>query len=256
MFTNKRALCLSIFAGSCALLFSFRVDAALPEARDTARDAGRERPERRAREPSESHFWSDAGIGYGWVNLSSFVFDEPTLRAGVVSASGGGPAVHLGIGPRFGPVALGLRAGMVALQGDSTAAVGNGQLWTIDLEGLFRMPLGRVEPYLLLGGGYAKFGGLGDALSGIGRGADIDGVDLRGGVGVDWYATPRFSIGARGSVEMLFVSGEIPLRDVAATREQVQKFQTIEEARAVAQRAQGASTGTVYMLTIGPGFHF
>jgi hypothetical protein len=106
-----------------------------------------------------------------------------------------------------------------------------------------RFQLGRVEPHLLFGGGYSTFGGLDNAIDGVRAGLDIDGANLRAGLGLDWFATPELSIGARGTAEALFLSRRaVPIRDLARPRE----VGTLSEARARILEAEGSTAGAAY----------
>ena len=234
---------------------SLLVSPAVPAATEDFRDTGEGRAEKKEKKPTETWFWLDGGAGYGHVNLSTFVVDDAeSLTADLVPTNTGGVAGHLGLGLRFGIFTIGPRGTVIALQDARTGrSVRDIQLWSLDLEGTFRIPLGRLEPHFLFGGGYSTFGGLDDAVDGVRAGLDIDGANVRAGLGLDWFATPELSIGARGTAEVLFLSRRaVPLRDLARPRE----VGTISEARARILEAEGSSAGAAYTLVIGPGLHF
>src|SRR5262249_22071923 len=110
-----------------------------------------------------------------------------------------------------------------------------------------------IEPYLAFGGGYSTIGGLGDAVDGVQRGLDVDGVNLNAALGLDYFMSQTFSIGARVSAQALFLSRRaVPVRDLA----EPQRVGTVSEARARVLEADGSSAGTAYSLVIGPGLHF
>ena len=80
------------------------------------------------------------------------------------------------------------------------------QTWTLNAEGGMHIPLGRVEPYVTFGGGYASLGAYNkDRLGGLPLSA-AHGFDVRGGAGVDWYLTNTFSVGANLTGEILYLS--------------------------------------------------
>jgi hypothetical protein len=106
-------------------------------------------------------------------------------------ARGFGPAFGAQIGGRLLYFTAGPHFRMVKLSGFS--------LWTLDLTLGFRVPLGRLEPYAAIGGGYAR-------VSGTGEGARIDGFDARLGGGIDYFATNVFSIGPALSAGLVRVS--------------------------------------------------
>ncbi|HEY1536988.1 MAG TPA: hypothetical protein VGF76_23370 [Polyangiaceae bacterium] len=79
------------------------------------------------------------------------------------------------------------------------------QLWTLNAEAGMHIPIGRIEPYLTLGGGYASLG----AWNKSKVGADMKqahGLDVRAGAGVDFYLTNTFSIGGNLTGDMLVLS--------------------------------------------------
>ena len=80
------------------------------------------------------------------------------------------------------------------------------QTWTLNAEGGMHIPLGRVEPYVTFGGGYASLGAYNkDKLGGVPLSA-AHGFDVRGGAGVDWFLTNTFSVGANLTGEILYLS--------------------------------------------------
>jgi hypothetical protein len=100
----------------------------------------------------------------------------------------------------------------------------------------------------VFGVGYSVFGGLGDALSGIGQGLDIDGGNLRLGFGLDYFLTNTWSIGVRATGELLFLSRTgVPIRDLA----RAQSVSTVREARTRLAEGEGTSAGTAFSITIG-----
>jgi hypothetical protein len=127
------------------------------------------------------------------------------------------------------------------------------QLYSIDAELGVRIPIVRFEPYLLVGGGYSAFGGLDDAISGVGQGLAVDGANVRAGLGLDFYVIPLLSLGARFTGELLFLSRPgVPIRDLATA----QQVNTVGEAKARLLEADGSSIGTALNFTVGPALHF
>jgi hypothetical protein len=76
-------------------------------------------------------------------------------------------------------------------------------LWTLNLDLGWRVPLGRLEPHGHIGGGYAKLAHSADNLLGNARGVSVTGFDFRFGGGVDYYVANVFSIGGTLDVELL-----------------------------------------------------
>jgi hypothetical protein len=78
-------------------------------------------------------------------------------------------------------------------------------LWTLNAEAGMHIPIGRIEPYVTLGGGYASLG----AWNKSKVSADMKqahGFDARAGAGVDFYLTNTFSIGGNFTGDMLVLS--------------------------------------------------
>ncbi|MGC4070752.1 MAG: hypothetical protein QM784_39980 [Polyangiaceae bacterium] len=71
----------------------------------------------------------------------------------------------------------------------------NWRFWTLDAEAGIHLPLGRVEPYFTVGGGYASLGAFNLNRSTLdGAGVDITGSTLAGS-GIDVYVTNVVTIG-------------------------------------------------------------
>ncbi len=79
------------------------------------------------------------------------------------------------------------------------------ELWTLNAEAGMHIPIGRVEPYVTLGGGYASLGAWNKAKVGADM-KQAHGFDARAGVGVDFYLTNTFSIGGNFAGDMLILS--------------------------------------------------
>jgi hypothetical protein len=75
-------------------------------------------------------------------------------------------------------------------------------LWSLNLDVGWRIPLGNLEPYAMLGGGFAKLGRSAEGRSGIGD-VSISGFDVRLGGGLDYYASNVFSVGGTVQAELL-----------------------------------------------------
>ncbi len=75
-------------------------------------------------------------------------------------------------------------------------------LWTLNLDVGFHAPLGVVEPYLRLGGGYAR---LSRAFDKVRNGGNLrsDGYNLSLALGADYFVTRYFTIGGRVSGELI-----------------------------------------------------
>jgi len=213
-----------------------------------------EKAEEAVIDPTKEVFWSNAELGVQSLSLRTFVADSDTLAVGFLPDSATGPTLGVGAGVRIVFVTLGVR-GRVGMFSDTTPGrnLGNWELWTLDAELGFRVPLHRVEPYLTFSGGYAAIGGLGQAIAGLQQGLDVSGVDARFGLGFDYYVTRHVTLGAQLSGELLFLSRPgISVRDLATAKE----VGTLNEAKARVLEANGSSVGGALALTGGLGVHF
>lgn len=76
-------------------------------------------------------------------------------------------------------------------------------VWSLNLEGGLHIPLGDLEPYLTLGGGFTKLGQVSEAGLGSDSGVAIRGFNVRAGVGLNYYVTNTFTVGANVTGEVL-----------------------------------------------------
>lgn len=145
----------------------------------------------------------DAGRGLEWVWLqaegggayasANGISNDKLLLPGT-SAGGGAGHVGLAVGARVLFFTFGLRGRMTF--------VPDYRIVTIVPEIGAHVPLGRWEPYVFVGAGYA-------ALSGLpkyqGKSPSVAGFDARLGLGVDHYLTPTFSVGGLLTSDFLFL---------------------------------------------------
>jgi len=117
-------------------------------------------------------------------------------------------------------------------------------LWTLNLDFGWHVPLGRLEPYGTLGGGYARLGHAADKLLGADRGVSIAGFDVRLGGGLDYYVTNVFSIGGLLEAELLRLA-----RSGVTVR-------PTDPATASSLQSDASSLGVTVTLAAVAGFHF
>jgi hypothetical protein len=105
------------------------------------------------------------------------------------------------------------------------------------------IPIGRIEPYVTLGGGYASLGAWNKAKVGADM-KQAHGFDARAGVGVDFYLTNTFSIGGNFTGDMLILgrSGNNAVNTV--------------NLEAVPSAASGSGIGLGGTLSVVLGLHF
>jgi hypothetical protein len=208
--------------------------------------------------PTPSVFWLDSGFGWQRVGLTTLrVHRDSAGRATLgelVPAVRDGPSVSLGFGVRWLALTFGARVTSGFFDDLSPERTeSTSQFYSIDFELGLRIPAGRFEPHVIMGAGYSVFGGLGDAITGLARGLDIDGGNLRLGFGVDYYLTTTWSIGARATGELLFLAKSgVPIRELARP----EMVNTVREARTRLAQGEGSSAGSAFSITIGPSLHF
>lgn len=149
---------------------------------------------------------ADAGRGLEWVyfnveggfqylGLETLKSDGLTY-GDTVSPTAAGPSIGAGAGIRLVLYTLGVRARLGMFEHFNVA--------TFNGEAGVRIPLGSLEPYFNLGGGYALLSSL-DANDWDGE-ATARGWNARLGAGLDYYVTPAFSVGANVTGDALFLS--------------------------------------------------
>lgn len=191
--------------------------------------------------------WLNGEVGMQHLGLQTFKAND-IVDANVVKTTQTGPVYGVGAGVRLVFLTVGARFRL--------ANFDQYQLWTLAGELGIRIPLGDLEPYFTLGGGYAKLGSF-DAnqlsSSGIDAGAvDITGYTIRGGFGIDYYLSSAFSLGVNltGDVVGLTRPGVDPRKiSTGGTGSSAQ-------ASAEVYAADGSSVGVGGTLTAVAGLHF
>jgi hypothetical protein len=262
--TRPLALCSTVVAvlGTAATAPAQPVETEPPNAPPPESRPPKDQPERgeerNAVAPGASVFWIDSSLGWQRVGLTTLrVHRDSAGRATVgelVPAVRDGPSASLGLGFRWLVLTVGARVTAAFIKDLSPERTeSTSQFYSVDLEVGLRIPAGRFEPYMVFGAGYSVFGGFGDALSGLARGVDIDGGNLRLGFGLDYYLTNTWSIGARATGEFLFLAKSgVPIRDLA----RAEMVNTVREARTRLADGEGSSAGSAFSVSIGPGLHF
>jgi len=247
----------SILATALALAYAAPPSIAFakdpPAKKSAGRDAREEREEEERWDKPE-WFWMAAEGGVQTIDLHTFRADFDTLTVGFLRGNGTGPAAGVALGGRLSLLTLGVRGRFASFATDSVESTAGGwQLWSVDGELGVRFPFRRVQPYFTLSAGYSTLGELDDAVDGLAHGLDVNGVNARVGLGLDYYVTPTVSLGAQATGEVLVMSRPgVPLRDLA----EAQRVGTINEAEARILEADGSSVGTSFTFTAGPGLHF
>lgn len=190
-------------------------------------------------------FWLNGEIGVNHLGLQTFKAND-LVDAEILKSTQTGLMFGGGLGLRLIFLTLGARFRL--------GTFSDWQLWTLNLEAGFRIPIGIVEPYFTFGGGYASIGSFDTGNIGSGfnsSGVDITGFDVRGGFGVDVYLSENFSIGGNLTGDLMFLKRpRVEMPDTGA-------LPPDEAARVQRVYANdGSSIGAGTALTFVAGLHF
>jgi|GEM_PF-1930033 len=122
-------------------------------------------------------------VGFQQLHLTRELFPSTVHTDDVGPAAGVGAGVRLlflTLGPHF-----------------RYAVFRDWDLWSLDAQLGLRIPLGSVEPWAILGGGYSRLGRLRESR------VQVQGYNIRVGFGVDYYFNKMFSLGGSASGEVL-----------------------------------------------------
>ncbi len=162
-------------------------DASSPKAKeDAASPKGAPAPDDAHHRSEIFYLHGEAGAEYAGLETLHLT---NTLLPSTDRAVDVGPAVEVGAGLRIFVVTIG--------PSFRYAFFRDWDLWTLDGEIGLHAPIGKLEIFALLGGGYAKVGQL--PQSNI----TVAGYDLRIGGGADYYVTNSFSVGGIVTGEVL-----------------------------------------------------
>jgi hypothetical protein len=217
-----------------------------PEAVDSEQQAPPGTPSETPETELERADKEDSGRGLEWVWLNAEVGGQHvglhTLKADdlvdgeLIKTSQTGLLYGGGLGLRILNYTAGVRFRM--------GTFSDWSLWTLDAEGQFRIPIGRLEPYATLGAGYASLGSF-KTDSALVSDVAVRGFNARLGVGLDYYLSNTFSLGANLTGDLLVLSRSavaVPLESDSA------------EAKVYGKDGSGIGAGAT--LTVVVGLHF
>lgn len=217
---------------------------AAPPASSTDEDLDRAKKEDAGR--GLTWFWVEVGGGFEHVGLQTFNVDEAAFNAGFIETSASGAVIDGGLGARLLFLTLGARGRLGFFAPWELARVG-GEI------GL-RVPIGRIEPRVDAGFGYAALTGV-SSTGGAAIDASIDGVYGRLGAGLDVYPLEWLAVGGGISWEVLALSRPgLSLADIAGIEEQAEDDPAGASATALA--AEGSGYGSSIAITARVGAHF
>jgi len=181
-------------------------------------------------------FYLNAEAGITHLGLQTFKANN-LVDSQVVGTTQTGPTFGAGLGLRFLFITAGARFRL--------SNFSDFQVWTLGAELGLRIPLGMIEPYFTVGGGFAKMGSFSASnIGGTAKPSDvsISGYDIRAGFGLDVYVTPVFSIGGNLTGDVIgFSRGKVNTAPAAANDVYAQ---------------DGSSVGLGGTLTVVAGLHF
>lgn len=180
------------------------------------------------------------GLGYQQVWLRTLMVDQDRLDARVVPERLAGPAPALGVSCKLWLVSLGVTGRMANLSGADHRATDDVRLYSVDGEVGLRAPTGQLQPFVLLGGGYARLD-------------DVEGLNLRGGLGVDYHVTSDLSLRLDATGDLLLLGEARSMPSEADFRREIES-RAGAEARAA--EMDGTSAGAAVALNAGVGVHF
>jgi hypothetical protein len=200
-------------------------------------------PEReREPEPMKKLLWLDAEVGFATADINTFTADLNSMAVGFKGHSGTGPVAGAAIGVRFVFVTLGVRGRVTSLTGWSMSSV-DGELG-------FRVTFRRFEPYMTIAAGYTALGGGGLQDPSSSTPVELNGLNARLGLGLDYFVSRYVSLGGGlGGEALAFTRSGVPLSGVQQTH-------TIQEGEARLRDAAGSSYGGAVTLTGGVKAHF
>jgi hypothetical protein len=191
-------------------------------------------------------FWIDIAGGYQYVGLETFTVDEEALAVGFEESDASGGYIGAGLGLQLIFIRIGPRFRVGFFE--------EWQLYSIDGEVGFRIPLGPFEPHVEVAAGYSALGSFGGMLEGAPDAVNIDGFNIRVGGGLDIFpGTEYFSIGGVFSWEFLAMTR--PGVDADYVAELEASGQTDADTAALL-RAEGSGYGTSVTIGARLGLHF
>lgn len=186
--------------------------------------------------------WFYLNVEGGYQVLGLETVSASNLSYGTSKTKDAGPMIGAGMGIRLLFLTIGARARMGMFEQYKAT--------TLNAEVGLHLPIGSVEPYFALGGGYAFLGSLDSARWGSSD-VSVRGWDVRAGFGLDYYVTPVFSIGGNLTGEMLGLSRPGVKLSTAAS----QPGGLDPAAQAIA-KADGSSIGASVTASAVLGLHF
>lgn len=213
-------------------------------------DATKQKLDEAEREDSGRNFelfYVDTNLGISNINMSQFSSDSLQIE----KASSTGPMFGLGAGIRLVVLVLGVRARYNALSAFN--------MWQLNGELGFKIPISKLDFLIGLHGGYSFVGSVGEGTAASSNSAtptNDDAVKIRGfnaglDLALDYYITPIFSVGAGFMADFLFLNRPPVDPPAGLTADQ----QALIEADPLYQKS-GTSAGLQLTGGLRLGVHF
>lgn len=193
-------------------------------------------------------FWLEVEGGYQYVGLETFTADEEQLSAGFESSVAHGGFVGAGLGLQLLIVRLGPRFRVGFFE--------EWQMYSVDGEVGFRIPIGIVEPHLEVAAGYTALGNVSSVFTGAADAVSIDGFNVRPSFGLDIFPTEFLSVGAVFSWELMGLTRPGVDPTVVADIQADPNVSDPEKAKAELLRYDGSSYGQAFTLGARLGLSF
>ncbi|CAN5848899.1 hypothetical protein BH11MYX4_BH11MYX4_54510 [soil metagenome] len=192
-------------------------------------------------------FWIDAYIGGSYIDMRQFSSDTLAIE----KAHSGGPMFALGAGIRYVLLVAGVRAKYNVLSAFN--------MWQLNGELGLKIPIDSVDLLLGAHGGYSFVGNIGEGTVSAGSSStptNNDAVKIRGfnvglDLGVDYYITKNFSVGAGVFGDFLFLKRPPVAKPDGLTAEQSAAL----DAEPLYQKS-GTSAGMQLGAALRVGGHF
>jgi hypothetical protein len=194
-----------------------------------------------------SFFWMNVEGGFQHVGLQTFNVDEENFTAGFIESTATGGVIGAGLGLRLLFLTVGARGRIGLLDA--------WQLFSVGGEVGFHFPIGRIEPYFNLGGGYSAVGSFSSAVLGDDPAVSIRGFYARAGAGLDVFLTSYISVGAAASVEFLAMTRPGLSPTEITTLQSQPSLDSVQRARADLLKFEGSGYGSAVTITGVVGLH-
>ncbi len=189
-----------------------------------------------------SWFWVDAYGGFEHLGLQSFNTGAKELSAGLIETTGSGGVIGAGIGAQIFFFTIGVRGRMGFFKPWQVGRVGP--------EVGFRFPLGRFEPHVEVGGGYAALANFDPTVPSA---VAIKGGYARASAGLDVYPVKVLSLGAEASFDFLGLSrSALTPAEIVTARSQ---NTSITDAQSALLATKGSGFGASFALVGVIGVH-